>query len=35
MGQLTSVVEANQRFAASFDKGELEIPPHPLGTSRS
>jgi carbonic anhydrase len=27
MGQLTSVVEANQRFAASFDKGELEIPP--------
>ena len=27
MGQLTAVVEANQRFAASFDKGELEIPP--------
>ena len=27
MGQLTSVLEANQRFAESFDKGELEIPP--------
>ena len=27
MGQLTSVVEANQRFAESFDKGDLEIPP--------
>ena len=27
MGQLTSVLEANQRFAESFDKGDLEIPP--------
>jgi carbonic anhydrase len=27
MGQLTSVLEANQRFAESFDMGELEIPP--------
>ncbi len=27
MGQLTSVVEANQKFAESFDKGDLEIPP--------
>src|SRR5262245_25226349 len=27
MGQLASVVEANQRFAESFDKGDLEIPP--------
>ena len=27
MGQLTSVSEANQTFAESFDKGELEIPP--------
>jgi carbonic anhydrase len=27
MGHLTSVVEANQRFAESFDKGDLEIPP--------
>src|SRR4029453_18358550 len=27
MGQLTSVVEANQRFAESFDQGDLEIPP--------
>ncbi len=25
MGQLTSVLEANQRFAESFDKGDLEI----------
>ena len=27
MGQLTSVLEANQRFAESFDQGDLEIPP--------
>ena len=27
MGQLTSVLEANQRFANTFDKGDLEIPP--------
>jgi len=27
MGQLTSVVEANQKFAESFDQGDLEIPP--------
>ena len=27
MGQVTSVVEANQKFAESFDKGDLEIPP--------
>ena len=27
MRALTSVPEANQRFAASFDRGELEIPP--------
>lgn len=27
MAQLTSVMEANQRFAESFDKGDLEIPP--------
>jgi carbonic anhydrase len=27
MGQLTSVSEANQKFAESFDKGDLEIPP--------
>jgi len=27
IGQLTSVLEANQKFAESFDKGELEIPP--------
>ncbi len=32
MGQLTSVLEANQRFAESFDKGDLEIPP--LATSQ-
>ena len=25
--QLASVLEANQRFAESFDKGDLEIPP--------
>ena len=27
MGQLTSVLEANQRFAESSDKSDLEIPP--------
>jgi carbonic anhydrase len=27
MGQLISVLESNQRFAESFDKGDLEIPP--------
>ena len=27
MGQLTSVLEANQKFAESFDNGDLEIPP--------
>jgi carbonic anhydrase len=27
MGELTSVLEANERFAASFDRGDLEIPP--------
>jgi carbonic anhydrase len=27
MGQLTSVLEANHRFANTFDKGDLEIPP--------
>jgi carbonic anhydrase len=27
MGQVNSVLEANQRFANTFDKGDLEIPP--------
>ncbi|HET9672504.1 MAG TPA: carbonic anhydrase [Actinomycetota bacterium] len=27
MSEVTALLEANERFAASFDKGDLEIPP--------